>query len=93
MGIEHVMGRVKHPQTQSKVERVHRTAEEEIPSFRSLQDVQSARVTLLAWSEYYNFEHSHYALKNRKPMDVFLADLGSDFDRMWIPGERPKVFA
>ena len=93
MGIEHVMGRVKHPQTQGKVERVHRTAKEEAPSFGSLQDVVTARVTLLAWSEYYNFERPHYALKHRKPMDVFLADMGSDFDRIWIPGERPKVFA
>ena len=93
MGIEHVMGRVKHPQTQGKVERVHRTAKEEAPSFGSLQDVETARATLLAWSEYYNFERPHYALRHRRPMDVFLADLGSDFDRMWIPGERPKVFA
>lgn len=93
MGIEHVMGRVKHPQTQGKVERVHRTAKEEAPCFGSLQDVETARVTLLAWSEYYNFERPHYALKHRKPMDVFLADLGSDFDRVWIPGDRPKVFA
>lgn len=93
LGIEHVMGRVKHPQTQGKVERVHRTAKEEAHHFGSLDDVESARDTLLRWSEYYNFERAHYALKHRKPMDVFLADLGSDFIIGWDSGERPKVFA
>ena len=38
-------------------------------------------------------ERSRHPQKHRKPMDVFLADLGSDFDRMWIPCDRPKVFA
>lgn len=38
-------------------------------------------------------ERCRHPQKHRKPMDVFLADLGSDFDRMWIPGDRPKVFA
>ena len=91
--IEHVMGRVKHPQTQGKVERVHRTAKEEAPSYGGLCDVESARETLLRWSEYYNFERPHYALKHRRPMDILLADIGSDFDRIWNPDDRPKVFA
>ena len=87
-----MMGRVKHPQTQGKVERVHRTAKEEAPSYGGLCDVESARETLLRWSEYYNFERPHYALKHRRPMDILLADIGSDFDRIWNPDDRPKVF-
>ena len=91
-GIEHVMGRVKHPETQGKIERTHRTAKEEAPSFGSLDDTESARATLLAWSEYYNFERPHYALKHRTPMDVLLADIGSCFEVIWNEDDRPKVF-
>lgn len=91
-GIEHVMGRVKHPQTQGKVERTHRTAKEEAPSFGSLDDVESARETLLAWSEYYNLERPHYALSHRTPMETFLADLGYGMSGFLSEPERPKIF-
>lgn len=57
-----------------------------------MDDVESARATLLAWSEYYNFERPHYALKHRTPMEVFLADLGYGMSGFELMPERPKVF-
>lgn len=90
-GIEHVMGRVKHPQTQGKVERTHLTAKKEAPSFGSMDDPESARATLLAWIEYYNFERPHYALRHRTPFEVFVADLGYGMSGFVSEPERPKV--
>lgn len=71
-GIVHIMGRVKHPQTQGKIERSHGSAVREIRQFGRMDTLEEARRTILRWIEFYNLERPHQSLGYRKPMDVFM---------------------
>lgn len=79
-GIEHIMGRVRHPQTQGKMERTHRTASEEILSFGTLDTLENAKKAFGKWIEYYNWERPHMALGYATPGAAFASmhslDLG-----------------
>ena len=64
-GSDHIKSRVKHPQTNGKVERVYRTLAELAKHFGSLE----------AAIEYYNFRRPHMSLNNgslRTPYRAFL---------------------
>lgn len=72
-GIKHVMGRVRHPQTQGKMERTHRTASEEVLSFGNLDTLEEAQETFRKWSIYYNWDRPHQALNYVTPGVAFSA--------------------
>ncbi len=81
-GIEHIMGRVRHPQTQGKMERTHRSASEEVLSFGSLDTFEDAQKAFARWVEYYNWERPHQALNYMTPGVAFLSLYSIDLDAM-----------
>jgi len=74
-GIEHVMGRVRHPQTQGKIERAHLSGEREIRYFGKFDNIDDARETMRKWVEFYNMERPHQSLDYQCPFDVFINKL------------------
>ena len=77
-GIEHIYSRVRHPQTNGKMGRTHRSALEETPYFGSLDTLEDAVGTFGDWIEYYNTERPNQALGYDVPVNVFMAGLGLD---------------
>ena len=74
-GIEHIHGRVRHPQTQGKIERSHGTAKAETPFFGNMRTLKEAKSTVTKWVEYYNVRRPHQALNYDTPIVTFLACL------------------
>jgi len=74
-GIEHIHGRVRHPQTQGKIERSHGSAKKEAPYFGKMESLEDLRRTIGEWVEFYNTERPHQALDYAYPLDVFLSNI------------------
>ena len=77
-GIDHIMGRVRHPQTQGKIERFHSSAINEMSFFGRTGTLEELRDTMARYVEWYNTERPHQSLGYRCPMDVFLADMSQE---------------
>jgi putative transposase len=69
-GIKHVRGRVRHPQTQGKIERYHRSMKNVIKLDNYYSPEQLERC-LAEFIDYYNNERYHESLDNIIPADVF----------------------
>lgn len=92
-GIDHIMGRVRHPQTQGKIERSHATATREIERFGSMDDLEQAKETVSRWVDFYNNSRPHQALDDEYPMNAFIAKMPEvRFDR-FLEGSDPLVVA
>ena len=72
LGIEVIHGRVRHPQTQGKEERFHRTLKTEL-LLRSLpwKDHAACQKSFNQWREIYNHERPHEALDYQCPGEVY----------------------
>lgn len=68
-----IHGRIKHPQTQGKVERFHSTMKKELLNHTAIADIDDARKKLELWREKYNCVRPHEALGMRRPADVYVA--------------------
>lgn len=66
-----IHGRIKHPQTQGKIERFHRSMKEELLKHTTMLDIDDANAKLQAWREKYNNERPHEALNMRCPAEVY----------------------
>lgn len=66
-----VHGRVRHPQTQGKVERFHRTMKEELLNHTSIRDIENAEIVFREWREKYNSVRPHEALGMKRPAQVY----------------------
>jgi hypothetical protein len=62
LGVRVSHGRPRHPQTQGKEERFHRTLVEEVLAAGPLRDLVSAQARFDAWRQVYNHERPHEAL-------------------------------
>ena len=62
LGIAVSHGRPAHPQTQGKVERLHRTIWAEVPGIHTLPDLATAQAAFDHWRMVYNLERPHEAL-------------------------------
>lgn len=66
-----IHGRIKHPQTQGKIERFHRTLKEELLKHTTFSDIADADKQLQEWREKYNNIRPHEALGMRCPAEVY----------------------
>lgn len=70
LGIEHRINRPGYPQANGKVERSHRTDEEE---FYRVTPPPLWQIQLPVWERHYNFERAHQSLHGLSPMEYLLA--------------------
>ena len=68
-----IHGRIKHPQTQGKIERFHRTIKQELLNHTTISDIADAENKFSVWREKYNNIRPHEALNMRTPADVYQA--------------------
>jgi transposase InsO family protein len=61
-GVRVLHGRPRHPQTQGKEERFHRTLAAEAIGTRAFRDVPDCQAAFDAWREVYNLQRPHEAL-------------------------------
>lgn len=80
------MGRVRHPQTQGKIERSHGSAIREIDSFGSMETLEEAKETISKWIEFYNTERPHQALGYECPFDAFMEKLEGEQLEYFVEG-------
>lgn len=66
-----IHGRIKHPQTQGKIERFHRTLKIELLKRHSIADIEDAERQFQCWREKYNHMRPHEALGMRCPGEVY----------------------
>ena len=66
-----IHGRIKHPQTQGKIERFHRTMKQELLNHNTFKDVFEANEALQNWRLKYNNIRPHEALNMKCPSDVY----------------------
>lgn len=67
-----IHGRIKHPQTQGKIERFHRSMKNEYLKYHSFANAQDANHGLQQWREKYNHERPHEALGMKTPGSVYV---------------------
>lgn len=63
--------RVKHPQTQGKIERFHRTLKSELLKHNTFSDISDANEKIQDWRDKYNNVRPHEALNMLTPSDVY----------------------
>lgn len=66
-----IHGRIRHPQTQGKIERFHRTMKQELLNHTAIADMEDARVKLSDWRDKYNHIRPHEALGMKRPAEVY----------------------
>ena len=66
-----IHGRVKHPQTQGKIERFHRTMKDELLKHCVIADIEDAERQLQLWRNKYNNIRPHEALGMKCPGEVY----------------------
>lgn len=66
--------RVAHPQSNGRLERLHRTHRAEGLPGELLSDYYQALDRMTAWGRYYNEERAHSALRYLRPIDFYRGD-------------------
>ena len=70
-----IHGRIKHPQTQGKIERFHRTMKQELLNHRDIRDIADAEKQFCLWRDKYNNIRPHEALGMKTPAEVYTPSL------------------
>lgn len=73
LGIELHHGRARHPQTQGKDERFHRTLDEEVLQMHHFADLAACQAAFDAWRVVYNEQRPHEALGLATPASRYQA--------------------
>lgn len=68
-----IHGRIKHPQTQGKIERFHRTMKQELLNHTDIADIEDAQNKFSEWRDKYNNIRPHEALGMKTPGEVYEA--------------------
>jgi len=69
--LEEIPIRVRHPESNGRIERYHRSVREEAFGDTEVEDLYQARDLLRQWVRYYNEERLHSALNYLRPMDYY----------------------
>ena len=77
-----IHGRIKHPQTQGKIERFHRTMDQELLNHYTPLNICDAERVFSSWRDCYNNERPHEALNMRSPSDVYVPSNRAYFDEV-----------
>ena len=67
-----IHGRIKHPQTQGKIERFHRAMNQELLKHYTPKDIVDAERVFNDWRNCYNNERPHEALGMKCPSDIYV---------------------
>lgn len=70
-----IVTRVAHPQSNGRLERVHRTHREEGLAHEVLRDYYPALDVMTDWGHYYNHQRVHSALRYLRPIDYYRGDV------------------
>jgi transposase InsO family protein len=73
-GVTDIKTRVAHPESNGRLERLHRTHREEGLTEADLADYSQAQEAMANWSRYYNYERPHSALHYLRPADYYRGD-------------------
>lgn len=73
-GVADIRTRVAHPESNGRLERLHRTHREEGLVDEELVDYAQAIAALTRWQGYYNCRRPHSALKYLRPIDYYRGD-------------------
>lgn len=78
--IKHIRGRVRHPQTQGKIERYHRSMKNiiKLDIYHSPMELEQA---LKKFVHYYNYERYHESLSNVTPADMYYGKAAKILER------------
>ena len=81
--IKHIRGRVRHPQTQGKIERYHRSMKNviKLDVYYSPMELEYA---LKKFVHYYNYERYHESLNNTTPADMYFGRANRILERRSI---------
>ena len=66
-----IHGRIKHPQTQGKIERFHRTMKQELLNHTTIANIEDAQDKFCLWRDKYNNIRPHEALGMKRPGEVY----------------------
>ena len=66
-----IHGRIKHPQTQGKIERFHRTMKQELLNHTVIKDIEDAKTKFTVWRDKYNNIRPHEALGMKRPGELY----------------------
>lgn len=64
--------RIKHPQTQGKIERFHKTLKDELLKYNTFDNIEHADKKIQAWREKYNNIRPHESLNMLTPSDIYV---------------------
>lgn len=67
-----IHGRMKHPQTQGKIESFHRAMNSELLKHYTPANIEDAQRVFQEWRDTYNSVRPHEALGMRRPSDVYI---------------------
>lgn len=71
LGVAVSYSRPRHPQTNGKLERFHRTLKEELLKSSYIRDISHAQCLFDEWRDFYNSVRPHESLDNRSPIDSY----------------------
>lgn len=83
-----IHGRFKHPQTQGKIERFHRTMKSELLKHSVIDNIDDANIKFQLWRDKYNNVRPHEALNMRCPSEVYIHS-----DRVYIDKVDPYEYS
>lgn len=73
-GVTDIKTRVAHPESNGRLERLHRTHREEGLTEEALEAYHQALEAMTSWSDYYNYRRPHSALRYLCPADYYRGD-------------------
>ncbi len=85
LGIQVTHSRPRHPQTNGKIERFHRTLKKEALKKDKFQDLFEAQIRLDNWRKIYNDIRPHQALQMKTPSACYIKS------KIIFPKELPKI--